>query len=481
MDLRSSFSERVSEMQIHLEYTERQEAFLNATADEVLYGGAAGGGKSYGQFLDTVLYAAKYPRSRQIIFRRTYPELEMSIIRTFLEVLPKEFFKYNASKHVGKFPNGSVVDFGYIDKEADVYRYQSAEFDVIRFDELTHFTEYMYLYMISRLRGVKPYPRSVKSSTNPGGVGHTWVKERFIDPAPENTVFDCYNKEGVYTGRRVFLPAKIQDNDFLMENDPEYIRNLESMNERDKKALLYGEWDLFDGQFFDNFKQDVHVVPPLFQKDEIPNDWEFYVTMDYGMDMLAAYVVGVAPGNKFYVVEEFYDGNQHPDGNHKGLIVSEAAAAIKKLREGYPIRRHFAPPDLWSKSKETGKSIAELFYENGVPLFRVDNSRVNGWMVLKEMLQPKTDEQGATVADLRIFSNCRHLIRTLPAVAVDDHNPNDVAKEPHELTHAPDAIRYFFAGRPSGKKMPATKPHYDFGFQKPKPDAGGKGTKNKPI
>ncbi|MBR6794409.1 MAG: phage terminase large subunit [Clostridia bacterium] len=467
-------------MKLHLEYTDRQEAFLTATADEVLYGGAAGGGKSYGQFLDTVAYAGRYKGSKQLILRRTFPELEKSIIRVFLSVLPKEKFKYNASKHTGVFNNGSVVDFGYIDNENDVFQYQSAEYDVIRFDELTHFTESMYTYLISRLRGATPFPRSAKSATNPGGIGHTWVKQRFIDPAPPNTLFKAY-KKGRYTGTRIFLPAKVQDNDFLMASDPDYLRRLENLDDRDKKALLYGEWDLFDGQFFDNFNQEIHVVKPFFEKGKFPNDWEFYVTMDYGLDMLAAYVVGVAPGNKFYVVEEFYDGMDHPDKGHKGLIVSEAAAAIKKLREGYPIRRHFAPPDLWARSKDTGKSIAELFYENGVPLFRVDNNRVNGWMVLKEMLKPHTDEQGATVADLMIFDTCRHLIRTLPAVAVDDHNPNDVAKESHELTHAPDAIRYFFAGRPVGKAMPKPQPRYDFEFQRPKPDAGGRGEKIKPI
>ncbi len=469
-------------MKLHLEWTDRQEAFVNATADEVLYGGAAGGGKSFGQFLDTVWYAGQYPNSSQIIFRRTLQELEMSIIRYFLENLPESQFKYNATKHVGVFlKNKSVVYFSYLDKETDVKRYQSAEFDVIRFDELTHFTEGVYTYMLSRLRGKKPYPRSMKSSTNPGGIGHTWVKERFIDPAPPNQVFESYNEEGKYTGCRVFLPAKLEDNAFLLENDPNYMRRMLNLSKRDRRALLYGEWDLFDGQYFSDFKREIHVIPPIFDKSKIPNDWEFYIAMDYGLDMLAAYVVGVAPGNKFYVVDEFYDGVDHPDTGHKGLIVSEAAEAIKKLRKGYPIRQHFAPPDLWSKTKDTGKSIAELFYENGVPLYRVDNNRVNGWMVLKEMLKPYEDEKGETTAKLKIFSNCRHLIRTLPAVAVDDHNPNDVAREPHELTHAPDAIRYFFAGRPAGKRMPKPTPRYDFEFQKPKPDAGGKGTRIKPI
>lgn len=467
--------------QLNFQYTKRQEQFVFADADEVLYGGAAGGGKSFGQFLDAVIYAGKYPGSRQIIFRRTFPELEQSIIRYFEGNLPRELFKYNASKHSGKFNNGSIIDFGYMDKEADVYRYQGAEYDVIRFDELTHFTEFMYIYMFSRLRGTAPFPRSIKSSTNPGGVGHTWVKERFIDPAPPDTVFEGYNKKGIYTGTRIFIPAKVQDNAFLMENDEGYLRNLETLDDRNKKALLYGEWDLFDGQYFDNFEREIHVIDPLFTKGNIPSDWQFYIAIDYGLDMLAALLVGVAPGNKFYVVDEFYDGNQHPDGEHKGLIVSEAAAAIKGLMAGYTVRSIFAPPDLWGKSRDTGKSIAEVFRENGVTLRQVKSSRVAGWLHLKEMLQVKTDEQGGRTSDLKIFSCCRHLIRTLPAVAVDPHDPNDVATEPHELTHAPDALRYFFAGRPREKAMPKPAPRYDFEFQRPKPHAGGKGRRIKPI
>ena len=466
---------------LDFEYTERQGAFFAADADEVLYGGAAGGGKSYGQFLDAVYYAGKYAGSKQIIFRRTFPELERSMIRTFESDLPKSLFKYNASKHTGRFPNGSIIDFGYIDSERDLKNYQSAEYDVIRFDELTHFTEEMYIYMLSRLRGTTPFPRCVKSSTNPGGLGHTWVKKRFIDPMPPNQKTKFYDKDGYFLGTRIFLPAKVQDNAFLMERNPGYIRNLKNLSGRQQKALLYGEWDLFNGQYFDNFKRELHVCDPLFDFHKIPNDWEFYISIDYGLDMLAAILMGVAPGGKYYAIKEFYDGNQHPDGEHKGLIVSEAAKKILQLGEGFPIRRIFAPPDLWGRSKDTGKSIAEVFRENGVSLCRVKSDRVSGWMELKELLEPYADEQGAPTARLKFFENCRHLIRTLPALAVDEHNPNDCATEPHELTHAPDALRYFFAGRPSEKRMPKPPPRYDFNFQKPKPDPGGRGKEIKVI
>ena len=197
-------------MKINFNITHKQHRFINADADEVLFGGAAGGGKSYGQVIDALLYALKYPGSKQIIFRRTFPELDKSIIRTALELYPQNIFKYNSSKHTGVFANGSIIDFGYCDSETDVFKYQSAEFDVIRFDELTHFTEDIYIYLISRLRGANDFPKSVKSSTNPGGVGHSWVKNRFIDCGAPDIVHNFAN------GTRIFIPSKVQDNCFLM-------------------------------------------------------------------------------------------------------------------------------------------------------------------------------------------------------------------------------------------------------------------------
>ena len=157
-------------MKLHLTVTRKQIEFINSTESEVLFGGAAGGGKSYGQVVDALLFALKYPKSKQLILRRTYQELEKSLIRTALALYPREIFKLNASTHTGRFVNGSCIDFGYCAGENDVYQYQSAEYDVVRFDELTHFTEGQYLYLISRVRGANGYPKQIKSSTNPGGV-----------------------------------------------------------------------------------------------------------------------------------------------------------------------------------------------------------------------------------------------------------------------------------------------------------------------
>ena len=160
---------------INLSITKKQKAFIDATETEVLFGGAAGGGKSYAQCIDAMLFALKYKKSKQLLLRRTFPELELSILRTVREMYPSDVWKYNVQAHTGRFTNGSIIDFGYINSEQDLTRYQSAEFDVIRFDELTHFTEEMYRYLFSRLRGANSYPKQIKSSTNPGNVGHSWV------------------------------------------------------------------------------------------------------------------------------------------------------------------------------------------------------------------------------------------------------------------------------------------------------------------
>ena len=414
--------------------TPKQKQFIDASASEVLFGGAAGGGKSYGQLIDALLFALKYPGSKQLILRRTYKELEKSLIRVANDIYSKDVFKYNHSKHVGRFTNGSIIDFSYCDKESDVTKYQSAEYDVIRFDELTHFTEYMYVYLLSRIRGTNGYPKQMKSSTNPGGVGHSWVKERFIDIGAPNREHDG----------KIFIPSMVQDNVFLMNSDPDYVKRLEKLSEKDKQALLFGNWDIFDGQYFTEWKRDLHVIEPF----EIPKHWRRYFVMDYGLDMLAGYWIAVDIYGRAYVYREIYES---------GLIISEAAKRICALTDE-EIYANIAPPDLWNRRQDTGKSAAEIFAENGVRLVRANNDRVQGWYNLKEWLRPCKDEQGEEIAPLRIFSNCLNLIRTLPSVAMDSKNPNDVAREPHELTHAPDAIRYFVAGRPA----PAVAlPEYD--------------------
>lgn len=408
--------------------TKKQQSFIDSKAFETLFGGAAGGGKSYGQLVDALLYALKYPKSKQIIFRSTFADLEKSLIRTSMDLYPKTIADYNSSKHTWKFKNGSIIDFGYIQYEKDVYQYQSAEYDVIRFDELTHFTEFMYTYLISRCRGANSYPKCIKSSTNPGGIGHNWVKERFIDIGVPNTIHTCELETGETT-TRIFIPSLVQDNKFMLTYDPDYIKRLDALPEKERKALKYGEWDIFDGQFFNEFNRDIHIVKPF----EIPEDWYVYFVMDYGLDMLAGYWIAVDYNNNAYVFREIYESN---------LLVSQARDKIKEMTNE-AIYIYLAPPDLWNRHKETGKSTADIFAEGGIDLYKTNNDRIQGWLQMKEWLKVYKDEQGCETSRLKIFSTCKNLIRCLPKIQYDEKKIGDVAKEPHELTHSVDAIRGF--------------------------------------
>lgn len=421
-------------MNLRLTLTKKQRLFVDAKEGEVLFGGAAGGGKSHGQIIDALLFALKYPKSKQLILRRTFAELDKSLIRTSLAVYPRELYTFNSSSHTGKFKNGSIIDFGYCAYENDVYQYQSAEYDVIRFDELTHFTEGQYLYLISRLRGVNDFPKQVKSTTNPGGVGHSWVKGRFIDTAPPMTAF----LEG--GNSRIFIPSLLEDNAFLTRHDPDYKIRLNALPEAERRALLYGDWNVFEGQYFTEFDRRKTVTEPF----EIPKSWRRYRTVDYGLDRLACLWIAVSPEGKFFVYREYCESN---------LPISAAARAINaRTLPTEDIYATLAPPDLFSRSQETGKTKASLFSEYGVNFTKTSNDREAGWLALKELI---SDGEGGPI--LRIFSTCTEIIRCLPALMRDKIRPTDCATEPHEITHAPDALRGFaiFHARPKSARPKA--------------------------
>ncbi len=419
-------------MKLHLTVTDKQRAFMEADTFEVLFGGAAGGGKSYGQIVDALLFALRYPGSKQLILRRTFAELDKSLIRTSLALYPNTLYSFNASAHVGRLKNGSCIDFGYCATENDVYQYQSAEYDVIRFDELTHFTEDQYIYLISRVRGTNGYPKQIKSSTNPGGIGHSWVKRRFVDPAPPGERFT--GQDGM---TRLFLPSLVDDNRFLMAKDPAYKERLCALPERERRALLHGDWNIFEGQYFPEFSPSLHVIPPF----DIPPSYRRYRTIDYGLDRLVCLWIAVAPGGESFVYREYCESD---------LPISRAAAEIlSRTPPGESVYATLAPPDLFSRSQESGRSKALLFAECGLHFVKTGNDRETGWLCVKELLVGK-----AGVPRLHIFSTCRELISTLPALTVDPLRPSDCRTEPHAITHAPDALRGFaiYYARPNAQK-----------------------------
>ena len=400
---------------------------MRSKAFETLFGGAAGGGKSHGQLLDALRFAVVYPGSRQLMLRRTMPELERSLVPAALRLYPQSVAAYKVSEHRWVFINGSSLEFGYCDAESDVTKYQSAEYDVIRFDELTHFTESQFTYLLSRIRGANSYPKQVKATTNPGGIGHQWVKSRFIDPMPPDEMHEFDGET------RLFLPARLTDNPFLRRADAGYEKRLRLLSVHDRRALLDGVWELDEGRYFSEFSPALHVVPP----HEIPDGWRRYLTIDYGLDMLAALWIAQSPDGRSVVYRELYK---------PGLIISEAAARILSSEaSGEHIDVRLAPPDLWNRRQETGKSAVQLFADCGLDFEKSSNERVAGWLALHELLTPRRDTDGEMRPQLTIFSSCRNLIRTLPALQHDTRNPSDTANTPHELTHAPDALRGYAA------------------------------------
>lgn len=417
-------------LEIHIDKpNSKQEEFLRASTRYIAYGGARGGGKSWAVRVKAVLLALKHSGIKILLLRRTYPELRENHIVP-LQAMLKTYDKAGAARYkdtdkVFEFVNGSRLKLGYLDCDNDVLQYQGQEYDIIFLDEATQFTEFMFNTLKACLRGANDFPKRFYLTCNPGGIGHEWVKRLFVD-----RIYSGAERPEDYT----FIRASVYDNKALMAKDKEYVKMLETLPEGLKKAWLYGDWNVFEGQYFSEFNYDIHTCEPF----EIPKHWRRYTTMDYGfVDMLAHYHIAVDEQNNAYVYREIYES---------GLIVSDAVNRIKEMESddnhGQYITR-LAPPDLWNRQSATGKSTAILFDEAGLDLVKSNNDRIAGWLAVHELLKVITGVDGKPTARLKIFRNCVNLIRTLPLLQYDDKKPNDVAREPHEITHAPDALRYF--------------------------------------
>lgn len=433
-------------VKLDLELTKTQRAFMEADADEVLFGGAAGGGKSYGQLTDALLYALKYPKSRQLILRKTFPELEHSMIFTSLSFYPKEVCRYSSTSKKWFFVNGSLIEFGYCAAKTDVLRYQGAEYDVIRFDELTHFTEDQYTYLISRIRGVNPYPKMVKSSTNPGGIGHTWVKRRFIDGFSPNVVHTD-EETGI---KRLFIPSKVTDNVFLMKADADYVKRLHQLPENERKALLLGEWNIFDGQVFTEWRNSAfgrktrrwsHVIEPF----KIPKEWRRFRAFDFGYAKpFAVSWFAIDHDGRAYNYRELYGCTGRADEGVK-WTAAKIAEEIRKIESSEDKDCHitgYADPAIWNSTGSSEGSIAEMMERCGVFFEKGNNDRLAGKMQVHNRLA--FDDEGLPM--LYFFENCKNIIRTLPQLGYDPTRPEDVNTGQED--HLYDALKYFLMSDP---------------------------------
>lgn len=407
----------------------KQKEFCLATNKYICYGGARGGGKSHVSRIKMCLLALNYPGIQILLLRRTLKELRENHILQ-LQKLLKGIAIYRDSAKEFVFPNGSRIVLGYCDNERDVLQYQGQAYEVIVLEEATHFTEFQFqtLTESNRMSGnmKQDFNPRMYFTCNPGGVGHSWVKRLFIDKDYRGT-----EDPNDY----IFIPSLVFENKYIMEHDPNYVKVLENLPEDRKQAMLYGNWDIFDGQFFPEFRRDLHVIEPFV----IPKEWNKYIALDYGLDMFAVLFVAIDTKGKAYIYNEIHKDN---------LIVSEASQTLKSYMRKDSFKGIYAPPDLWSRNRDTGKSTAELFYNDGIKFIKASNDRVGGWLNVKEWLRPyktRHEQTGEIIEDtnIKIFSNCVNVIKCIPQLQHDDKNPNDCATEPHEITHITDALRYF--------------------------------------
>ena len=427
-----------------------QTDFLAASEREVLYGGSAGGGKSYAMLADPLRYMG-HPSFSGLLLRHTTEELRELIFKS-QELYPKIWkgIKWSERKMQWVAPSGARLWMSYLDRDEDVLRYQGLAFSWIGFDELTQWaTPYAWNYMRSRLRSTAPdLPIFMRATTNPGGRGHAWVKKMFIDPSAYGKAFDATNietgevlrypsghsKAGKALFKRKFIPARLSDNPFLSKSG-DYEAMLLSLPEQQRRQLLEGDWDIKEGAAFTEFNRDLHVVEPF----NIPSNWVKFRACDYGYGSYTGVIwFAVSPSEQLVVYRELYVSK---------VLATDLADMILEMEAGDGnIRYGVLDSSLWHKRGDTGPSLAEQMIGRGCrwrPSDRSKGSRVAGKNEIHRRLQV---DEFTEEPRMVFFNTCTNVISQLPSIPLDKKNPEDVDTKSED--HLYDALRYGIMSRP---------------------------------
>ena len=427
-----------------------QTEFLAASEREVLYGGSAGGGKSYAMLADPLRYMG-HPQFSGLLLRHTTEELRELIFKS-QELYPKIWpgIKWSERKMQWTAPSGARLWMSYLDRDEDVLRYQGLAFSWIGFDELTQWaTPYAWNYMRSRLRSTATdLPIFMRATTNPGGRGHHWVKKMFIDPSPYNRSFDAtdidttevlrypagHSKAGKPLFKRRFIPARLSDNPYLSQAG-DYEAMLLSLPEQQRRQLLEGDWDIKEGAAFTEFDRHVHVIEPF----NIPSNWVKFRACDYGYGSYSGVLwFAVAPNEQIVTYRELYVSK---------VLATDLADMILDLEaEDGNIKYGVLDSSLWHKRGDTGPSLAEQMISRGCrwrPSDRSRGSRVAGKNEIHRRLQI---DEFTEEPRLDFFNTCTNVISQLPSIPLDKKNPEDVDTKSED--HLYDALRYGIMSRP---------------------------------
>ena len=444
---------------------EKQKQFLSAKTKHVGFGGARGGGKSWvvrdkAKRL-SLRYGRPNPNSQGIkilIVRRTFPELVNNHI-TFLQTELYGIAKYNESKKVFTFFNGATIKFGYCNSDKDLDQYQGAEFDIIFLDEATQLKEEWIKKITACLRGVNDFPKRIYYTCNPGGVSHGYFKRLFIDKQYE---------AGEYPEDYTFIQSLVTDNKALMASQPDYIKQLEALPPKLREAWLYGRWDIFEGQFFEDFRTTpdiqkcaesgitpeeavaqhrwTHVIEPFDLNVGECRGWNIMRSYDFGYNKpFSLGYWAVDYDGVLYRIMEMYGCTQTPDEGVK-WSPDEQFKRISEFERQHPwlkgrkIVDSVADPAIWDQSR--GESIAETAARYGIYFTPGDNQRIPGWMQVHYRLQ--FDENG--YSRMYVFNNCKAFIRTMPLMMYSETHPEDLDTKLED--HCPDEVRYMCMSRP---------------------------------
>lgn len=419
----------------------RQARFFESRARYVGYGGARGGGKSWAMRTKLILLALRYPNLNLLLLRRTLPELRENHLLPMQKLL-YNVAHYNAQSRSFLFPNGSRIRLGYCDTEGDVYQYQGQEYDAIGMEECTHFTWTQAQFLMTCNRSVRGDFRARMYFTgNPGGVGHAWFKRLFVKGQHEGA-----ERPEDYA----FIPATVDDNAYLMRLDPGYVAVLDALPERLRRAHRYGDWDVFEGQYFEEFRDDpahyadrryTHVIEPFAP----PAAWELYRSFDFGYARpFSCGWWAVDYDGRLYRILELYGCAQSPDTGLK-WPPEKIFAQIARIEREHPYlkgrRIHgVADPSIWDGSR--GISVADTAARAGLFFERGENARIPGWMQLRYRFA--FDENGMPM--LYVFQHCRAFIRTIPTLCYSALDPEDLDSTGED--HAADESRYLCMARP---------------------------------
>lgn len=432
----------------------KQQEFLLAKAKHIGFGGARGGGKSEAVRMKAKLLSLRYPGIKILIVRRTYPELMNNHIRILRQEL-LDIARYNDNNKLLTFINGSTIQFTYCAMDKDLDRLQGTEYDVIFLDEATQLSEYQMKAITACLRGVNQFPKRIYYTCNPGGQGHAYVKRIFLDRNYE---------EGENPEDYVFIRSLVTDNIALMNENPDYVNQLKALPERLKRAWLYGDWDVFEGQYFEDFRTKpdatkcaehnldpdialkqrrwTHVIKPF----DIPADWTIYRSFDWGYSRpFSCGWWAVDHDGTLYRILEFYGCKKNEPNVGLKMPPNKVFKAIHKIETEHEWLKGkriigVSDPAIWNK--ERGVSIYEMAVAQGVYFIKGDNKRVPGW----NQVHYRFDFDDNGYPQMYIFDTCKDFIRTIPLLMYDEHKVEDLDTEGED--HIADETRYMCMQRP---------------------------------